>query len=367
MSVAIDGSKLSWRMPYLTAGVPGIGGMIRAAEEDFVVEEVPAYAPCGEGEHTFFGVEKRGISTLAVMRQIAVQLGIDERTMGSAGLKDAHAIARQTLSVPMIPPETLLALQLEKAQVLWAQRHTNKLRTGHLRGNQFVIRIRNVMPDALERGEMILAELLTRGVPNGYGPQRFGNHGDNHEIGLMLLRNDREGLRVRGARHLPFRVYQLCISALQSALFNMYVSRRILSGTMDSVLEGDVARKETTGGIFTVEDPLVDQPRAQAWEISATGPIYGYKLMEAQQTAGALERQVIEDAGLKLDDFRSVKAKGSRRPIRYAPQGLTWVWEAPDVLVVSFFAPKGAFATMLLRELMKDDSIGGWEDDSLDD
>src|SRR5512145_896939 len=125
-----------WQIPYLTADLPGIGGVIRAEIEDFIVEEVPAYEPCGEGEHTFFGIEKRGIATQVVAKQVAQALDIPEREISRAGLKDARAVARQTLCVHMIPPEKLLALELDRAQVLWAKRHTNKLRSGHLKGNR---------------------------------------------------------------------------------------------------------------------------------------------------------------------------------------------------------------------------------------
>ena len=119
------------------------------------------------------------------------------------------------------------------------------------------------------------------------------------------------------------------------------------------MIAGDVARKEDTGGIFTVEDVAAERPRAAAWEITATGPIFGYKLMAARAEAGALEAQVLAEAGLTLEDFRAVKADGVRRPLRFNPEGLTWEVEEGNTLLVSFFAPKGSFATMFLRELMK--------------
>lgn len=358
---------LDWRIPYLTADLPGIGGVIRADIEDFVVEEVPAYAPCGEGEHTFFGVEKRDVSTMVLIRQIADGLGISEREIGSAGLKDARAVARQTLSVHAVLPETVLALDLPKARILWAELHTNKLRSGHLRGNRFTLRIRDVDSDAPQHAEAIVERLRARGVPNGYGHQRFGNRGDNHEMGLLLLRNDRAGLRDHGIHHLSYRMRQFLISSVQSALFNTVLAERIARGTMDDVLPGDLAKKMDTGGMFTVEDVAVERQRVQAWEISATGPIYGYKMMTSQANAGALEARVLEEAGIRADDFRAFKAKGSRRPLRYYPDGLDWQMEAADVLAVSFFAPKGAYATMLLRELMKAETVIDEEGDEDDD
>jgi len=348
---------LNWEIPYVTPDLPGIGGKMRVEIDDFVVEEVPAYVPCGEGEHTFFGVEKRDISTLALIQQLARALGVSEREISSAGLKDARAVTRQTLCVQWVPPEKILALDVDKARILWAKRHTNKLRSGHLRGNRFTLRLRDVAPEAGPRAAAIVERLLARGVPNGYGRQRFGNRGNNHEMGLLLLRNDRATLRTHGIHHLSYKMRQFLVSAVQSALFNAVLAARIERGLLDDVLPGDVARKEETGGIFIVEDVAAERPRAKAWEISATGPIYGYKMLGAQAEAGALEAVILAEVGIAPADFRPFKAKGSRRPLRYYPEGLSWQMESPDALTLSFFAPKGAYATLLLRELIKTEVV----------
>jgi tRNA pseudouridine13 synthase len=345
--------RLDWQVPYLTAELPGTGGVIREQPEDFIVDEIPAYEPSGEGEHTYFRVEKWGIPTPELAKQIAIRLGIPSKVISYAGLKDTHALARQTLSAHFVDPEKIQALELENARVLWVSRHRNKLRPGHLRGNRFTLRVREVLPDAAARAHEILAVLAARGVPNAYGPQRFGNRGDNHLAGYHLLYNDRAALEAMHIRHPSRQMHEFFISALQSALFNRVVARRIQQGTLDTVIAGDVARKEDTGGIFTVDDVAAERPRAAAWAISATGPIYGYKLMAARDEAGALEAQVLAEAGVTLEDFRAVKAEGVRRPLRYNPEDLTWDIEAGNTLVVSFFAPKGSFATQFLRELMK--------------
>ncbi len=348
---------IDWHIPYLTTELPGIGGILRQALEDFIVEEIPAYTPRGEGEHTFFAIEKRGVPTMDVVRDIAHLLDVRERDIGVAGWKDASAIAQQTLSVLHVPPERVMALALNHARVLWARRHTNKLRTGHLRGNHFTIRIRDAHPEAAARSRPILQTLKQRGVPNGYGRQRFGSHGDNADIGLLLLREDYATLRERGLYrrmppHLSYRMRRFYISAFQSALFNQYLTARIQQGPMDAVVLGDIARKETTGGLFHVEDVETERRRVQDWEISPTGPIYGYRLWSAKQDAGDLEAAILQATGVTHATFRAAKMKGTRRPLRYAPVDLQWHVENSD-LVLSFFAPKGSYATMLLRELRK--------------
>ncbi|MBN1260300.1 MAG: tRNA pseudouridine(13) synthase TruD [Anaerolineae bacterium] len=348
----MDSDTLSWQLPYLTPEMPGAGGRLRVTCEDFQVEEVPLYEPCGEGEHTFFAVEKRDISTPVLMRAVAKALGVERDAVSAAGLKDARAVARQVLSVQFAPPEQLLALELPNARVLWAKQHTNKLRVGHLQGNRFTIRIRAVHPEAAARVKPILETLVERGTPNGYGVQRFGNDGLNHEVGLLLLRKDRPALRERGIGSLPFREHRFYLSALQSALFNRYLAARIERGLLDGVLPGDIAKKQDTGGMFTVENVAIEARRAAQWEISAAGPIYGYKMMPAQADAAALEAEILARAGIAVDEFRAAKLKGTRRPIRYRPEDLRWHSDG-DALVLSFFAPKGAFATMLLREIMK--------------
>lgn len=348
-------TTLDWHIPYLTAGLPGVSGALRVTPEDFDVREIPAYEPCGTGEHTFFAVEKCELSTPQLVKDIARALGVQTKQISYAGLKDTHAITEQTLSVWNMPPARLLGLELNRARVLWAKRHTNKLRTGHLHGNRFTIRLRHVHAEAASRAEAILRVLMEQGVPNGYGIQRFGNYGDNHRVGWMLLHNRWNELRERGIRSPSYRQRRFYVSALQSALFNRYLTTRMQQGTWDALLPGDLAKKHPAGGIFTVEDVATELPRVTAGEISATGPIYGYKLMQPAGEAAALEEQLLSDLGLTPEDFRRVKAPGTRRHLRYLVTDLSWQMVG-DSLVISFTAPKGSYATMLLRELMKDTS-----------
>lgn len=339
--------------PYVTADLPGVGGELKVAPEDFVVEEIPAYAPRGEGEHTLFTIEKVGRNTLDVVQELAARLGVPPREFGMAGLKDRQAVVRQQLSVRGVPPERLRGLILDGVRVLSAERHPHKLRRGHLRGNRFRIRLRNVHPDAVHRVPAILAVLQRRGVPNGYGPQRFGAARQNHLAGRALLRDDAEAWRHLDVLPPPSKnLRSLYLSAYQAWLFNRYLAQRIIAATYDTVIPGDVAQKHATGGLFIVEDAPAEAPRAAAFEISATGPIYGYRMMRAREQAAELEQAILAEEGLTLEDFRPVRLKGSRRVLRWRPEELRWELDGSD-LVLNFVAPKGAYATALLREVRK--------------
>jgi tRNA pseudouridine13 synthase len=180
-------------LPFLTAELPGVGGVIKSRPEDFLVEELPLYEASGSGSHTYALIEKTGIGTREALDRLARALNVARRDIGLAGLKDAQAVARQWISLEHVPPERLDNLSLAGVQVLQATRHTNKLKPGHLRGNRFVIRLRRFtlpLTEAARIAGETLAILSRRGVPNYFGPQRFGNHQDNHLLGKAVVKND---------------------------------------------------------------------------------------------------------------------------------------------------------------------------------
>ncbi len=179
---------------YLTAEVPGIGGVLKQRPEDFLVEEQPLYQPSGSGEHVYLFIEKRGISTLDVARLLARHFGVGSMAIGFAGLKDKVAITRQVFSihVPGKRPEDFPMVQHEQVSVLWADLHANKLRRGHLAGNRFSIKVRGVDMSRVIAAKRVLDRLERAGVPNRFGSQRFGMTGRNHEIGAGIVRGDGE-------------------------------------------------------------------------------------------------------------------------------------------------------------------------------
>lgn len=326
--------------PLATESLPGIGGRIRVELEDFVVEEVPAYEPSGEGEHVFLFVEKRGIATPALLEYLRDVGGVPEREIGSAGLKDRRAVARQWLSIPRRYADRARVLEELGVRILDARPHRHKLRTGHLKGNRFRILVRG--PTAgVDVARRLFERLASVGVPNYFGPQRFGVAGENAAKGLAVLR----GRRLR-RRWLE----RLLVSSVQSFLFNEWLAERMRRGLFDRFLSGDVAKKHATGGEFLVEDPDAERERLLRFEISPTGPIFGRKSLEPAGEARALEEGVLARFALSREAFRGLP--GARRFAR-VPLAEWAVEPAPGGLWLSFFLPRGAYATAVLREVMK--------------
>ncbi len=329
----------------------GIGGVLKQQAEDFCVEEIPAYTPCGEGEHLFLWIEKRGLSSEQLSRHVARQLGVKSGDVGMAGMKDRQAVTRQFISVPATAEGRVAAVDSEQVRVLDARRHGNKLRTGHLRGNRFEIVVRGVEASAADPARRIARGIVEHGFANYYGEQRFGRDRETLDIGLRLLRGE------IGQRDLPRErrrfLLRLSLSAVQSYLFNRCVAERIREGLFRQVVEGDVMQKVDSGGPFVAVDVAVEQRRFEAGETVISGPLFGPKMRQPQGEAARREAQLLAAHGLSEDHFRAFPklTSGTRRPILIRPAAID-VEPHADGLLLRFTLPPGCYATMLLREFL---------------
>jgi tRNA pseudouridine13 synthase len=326
--------------------------------ERFVVEEIAAYPPSGEGEHTYLWIEKRGLTTLEAVRLLASALGVEGRDLGYAGQKDRHATTRQWISVPRVDPERARLIDDPHLRVLAAARHGNKLRIGHLQGNRFEAVVTGPRDDdARAQITERLQQAATRGLANRFGGQRFGAGGDNAAIGLALLRGQR--------RDRDHRRRKLMLSAAQSAVFNRCLVLRGAAGG-ESLLQvrlGDVLQKTGSGGQFVCSDPAVDQARVDAGELVPTGPMPGGRVMEPPEgtPARALEDQALADVGATRDEFARAgrDLPGARRPVIVRVQpGEPAVSEEPSpvagqmALRLRFALPAGCYATVVVADLL---------------
>ena len=346
-------------LPFLTADVPPIAARLKERPEDFAVEELPAYAPSGEGEHVLFEVEKRGLSTHAALERVARALGVPRGDLGYAGLKDARAVTRQWLSARGVAPEALRALELEGLRVLSAARHGNKLRVGHLRGNAFRLRLRGVEAARADEVDAVLARLHERGLPNAFGPQRFGKDGASWRLGRELV----EGRARRERRRRGKALLRLYVSAWQAWLFNRVLRARW--GSFDRLLDGDLAWLHDRGAVFAVEDHAREAERARSGEVSPTGPLCGEAGLAPQGEALALERAALAAEGVpdgRLGGPPFLRWQGARRPLRVPLGPVERNFDRDEhgpFLELAFELPAGSYATALVRELTKRDDDAG--------
>lgn len=413
-------------LAYLTADLPGIGGRIKQRPGDFLVEEQPAYEPAGKGEHVYLYIEKTGVTTPEAVRRIAKAFKVRRGDVGFAGLKDKHAVTRQHFSV-WLPDASKQQPGLDHLAhhpgltVLWADRHLNKLRLGHLKGNRFVIRIRDVPATAVVPAKRVVDRLIAAGVPDFIGEQRFGYRQNGHVLGRMLLRRDYDGFvremlgdprevdapTIRDARarfdagdldgalaiwprqlhhdrqtldrlrqgQSPERAVnaiereqrEFLVTAFQSAVFNAVLDRRLRNGTFDRLLPGDLAFKHDSGAVFAVDAATAaaengPEGRAPKLEVSPSGPMWGAGMTRAEGEPGRIELEALHAFDIDeaaLAGAGDLSPAGKRRPLRVAMRDADLsggVDEHGPYVRLVFELPRGAFATVALREIMKNDA-----------
>jgi len=342
--------------PLGTADLPGTGGRIKGEPEDFEVEEIPAYQPSGTGDFLYLWIEKRGMGAEYFARQIARRLNLPVGEVGTAGLKDRHAVTRQMVSVPVAAEPRLPELEGDGIRVLSVSRHGNKLKPGHLHGNRFRILVRGAAPEAADRLPPLLDRLRREGLPNFYGPQRFGRDGETGLLGLALLRKEKAPPRN------PF-LRKLALSAAQSALFNHYLSCRLKEGLLRRVLPGDVMAKWPFGGMFVAEDLEREQERFDRRETVSAGPIFGRKTFAAAGEAAEREASTLQAAGLTTAAMHGFGKllQGTRRHNLVYVDDVAGAVETEGIRL-TFTLPAGSYATLLVREVTKTDTLDATEE-----
>lgn len=332
----------AWGAPVLTAS-------IRAAPEDFLVEELDGFEASGSGEHLLLTVEKRGMNTAFAAERIAGWAGVSISAIGYAGLKDRHALTRQRFSVHLPgrdAPDFERLQSSDPAQalrVLAHARHARKLPRGALAGNRFVLTLRDVQGD---RGqiETRLAAIAGGGVPNYFGEQRFGRDGGNLAAALAMF----AGRRVRRDQRTHL------LSAARSELFNRVLAVRVRDGSWNRGLEGEVWILDGSRSVFGPEpwsETLAQ--RLQAFDIHPSAPLWGTGTPRSAAAALALEMAALEgdEAVVLRQGLEAAGLRQERRATRLRPAAMTWAWSGDDVLRLGFELPAGAYATAMLAEL----------------
>lgn len=325
-------------------GRPVVSGVFKASAEDFKVDEVLGFELSGVGEHQFLRIEKRGLNTEELVKRLAVCVNKPVKSISYAGLKDRQALTTQWLSVHCAGEEIPDANSLhgEGWRVIESHRHLKKLKTGALAGNKFTLVVRDIQDsDAVDaRLQLIKAG----GVPNYFGPQRFGHQGQN------LVRA--EALLLKGVRVKDRFLRGIYYSAARSFLFNRMLSVRVSHHNWNKAVPGDVMQLAGKNSIFPIDIPDDSiHTRVANHDLSPALPMWG-----RGDERASLEALALQQAGLHGFDSwcTALEEQGLERAYRAQVlwvNDLAWKW-ADGHLVLSFELTAGAYATSVLREVI---------------
>lgn len=337
-------------------------GSIKQYEADFHVKEKLGYSPTGEGEHIYLWVRKQGLNTAFVAEHIAKFCRLPLRAVTYAGRKDKHAVTEQWFSVhkPGKMEYDWTTLALDGLDVLSAQRHNKKLRTGVLKSNEFRLIIRNLTgTSGIEEQIQRIAKF---GVPNYFGPQRFGSslhhpHGGNLALAEKILQG--ETIRNRNKR-------SMAISALRSWLFNEFISQRITQRKYTKAMAGDVCLLAGTNSFFNAGDNDQDVAiRLQQKDIALSAPMWGEGELASNGEAKQFECSVAQQFDLQCKSLESLGLLQERRAIHLHPENLQWKI-IDNQLEIKFELPSGAFATSVVREIVKVSEPGASDENTIE-
>jgi tRNA pseudouridine13 synthase len=428
----------------------GVGGAIRETVDDFVVEEILVDGSKaninGEIQRKILGSSsqrqrfllcvliKRNWDTFIAIKNVAIQLGIDQRRIQIAGIKDAKAVTAQHLTIEDGSVEEASKVNVKDIQLYPVGYVREALSLYYLLGNYFRIKIQPIRLDqetAKKRISQTIKELdILGGIPNFFGHQRFGTtrpithlvgkalvQGDFKEAAMLFLANpsihehsssrqardqlqESEDFRlalenfpkqlrfekmmlshladnpddfVGAFQRLPTKLQELFVQANQSYLFNRFLSARIKQGySLNKAEVGDfVVGVERSGlpvtkiaKIVTAETVAEINERVKVGRIRVALPIVGEKQMLSQGVMGQIEKEVLEEEGVNLDNLHvNELSKVSGRGGLRAAITLIKEFKVQNVSLIdsssvcqaelSFGLLRGSYATVLLREIMK--------------
>lgn len=333
-------------------GRPPATGTIRREPEDFVVAEMLGFEPDGAGSHGLLVVEKRDANTGWVAAQLARHAGVAVRDVGFSGHKDRHALTTQAYSLPLpalFDVSRCLEWQGEGYAVRAAGRHGRKLRPGSHRANRFELRIRDLRGDR-DAIESCLAAIRAHGVPNYFGPQRFGREGSNLRRAIAWAGGDASP-RDRAQR-------SFALSAARSYLFNAVLASRVTRGDWNQLLPGEAVMLDGRRSFFIAQpgDATLEARRI-AMDVHPSGPLPGHGDSPAVGDAREVEDTMLAPHAELVALLAGEHVDHERRSLRLPVREFDWTFGDDDTLVLRFMLPRGTFATAVLHEVL----AGAWD------
>lgn len=329
-------------------GEPPASGRLRTAPEDFQVVEILGFEPDGTGAHAMLFVEKRGANTGWVASQLARALRVAVRDVGWSGQKDRNAVTRQAFTLPWpvnAPLDACIVHAGEGYRVLGASRHGRKLRPGSHRANRFELRVRDLAGDVAALASR-LHQIVEQGVPDYFGPQRFGRAGSN----LARAREwAAEGSAPRDRSQRGF-----ALSAARSAVFNAVLAARVEQGSWNRLLPGEAVMLDGKRSFFRSDGIDAElAARCVGMDVHPSGPLWGRGESPATGEALEIEAGVVASEPALCALLEAQGLEHERHSLRLPVRSLAWSIDG-DVLTLSFELPRGAFATSVLHEIVRD-------------
>ena len=408
-------------MKYYASDTEGIGGKLRSVPEDFIVEEIPLPEKGGmTGPYLICRLTKTNWELQHAIKEIAKRLGISHRRIGWAGTKDRNAVTQQMISIYKVSAEQVSQLRLKDITLEPVGQANEALSLGDLMGNRFTIIIRDTTPDELEEQVHATSEMVSEGIPNYFGLQRFGaTRPVTHLVGESILRRDFEQAVVtyigkvfpgesdqaRAARtaffetrdiqaalhdlppqmsferamlhylhthpddysgallELPPKLLSMFVSAFQSFLFNSVLSQRIDDGhLLNEPIVGDrLIFVNGRSDRVTATNSTAVSLHIRRGRCSIALFMPGRDPVEPKSEGELAIVALLEKYAVTAEDFRQASAfVHTKFDGAWRPVALktdTGFFVEKNDVRLKFSLPPGHYATTVCREFMKTDPV----------
>ena len=375
-------------------------GKLFEREEDFKVQEIEEDGTVlnlerkekrevteEKKDYLLFTLVKRGISTPEAIKLIARNLHISFKRIAYNGNKDKRALTSQRISIFKFDAENL-SIDSERMFFRDLTYSNDPCKIGKLYGNHFTVIVKEFDASGDELNK--ITQDINKGVPNFYGPQRFGSASLNIETSKSILigdfksafytlvlkeRNESEiNKERRAALRSVFSGYlengnvnkEDVEKALSALPYFMYFERDSLSYLMQHKNDYAGAIRllpkylrlmvlqsfqyyvfNKTLSIILKDTPIEKLEK----EISTIGYDMDTESIEAKIAIGILKEEGIEDIKkLKLSSMPEASLKSFKHPSYFIPEGFNIGLNGNDA-IISFNLKKGSYATILLLKL----------------
>ena len=173
----------------------------------------------------------------------------------------------------------------------------------------------------------------------------------------------------RAISRIPSRVLTIFVHAYQSYLFNRLVSRRAESSLPldlpvpgDFLIKLDEAHSGRDSWLFVTEKNCEERVQlVKSGEYGLSIPLPGYSTKTPSSAQTDMLRNLMLEEGVRFQDFRKPKRKaidsaGGFHLLSIMLKEIRGDCEGDDV-VLQFQLRKGSYATVVMREIMKNDPI----------